>query len=337
MLTRTALVITSISAPNRVLTLYAEESHRHGVDFIVIGDVASPLVFQLPGCDYWSLEAQKKASFRLAGILPERHYARKNIGYLIAMDRGVTVIIETDDDNVPLETFWGERNVLQKAALLEDKGWVNVYRHFTDAPVWPRGFPLEHVQAQALPVTTVDERDIYCPIQQGLANGNPDVDAVYRLVKPLPLQFGNRAPVAFGRGCWSPFNSQNTTWFRDAFPLLYLPSHCSFRMCDIWRSFIALRICWANDWGVLFHGPTVYQERNEHDLLRDFSDEIPGYLNNARICRELGELDIKKGSQSIGENLRRCYRAFITLGLVHEKEMPLLDAWIADMDSIIQR
>ena len=47
-------------------------------------------------------------------------------------------------------------------------------------------------------------------------------------------------------------------------------------MTDIWRSFVAQRIAWTNNWSVLFDEPTVWQERNEHDLMRDFRDEVPG-------------------------------------------------------------
>ena len=155
-----------------------------------------------------------------------------------------------------------------------------MFKFFSDALIWPRGFPLEHIQTSKN-IEDGLEQTIVSPIHQGLADLNPDVDAVYRLVKTLPQSFSQNAPIALGEGSWSPFNSQNTTWFKDAFPLLYIPSYCSFRMCDIWRSFVALRICCANDWPVLFHAATVYQERNEHDLLRDFRDEIEGYLHNS--------------------------------------------------------
>src|SRR6185436_15069807 len=125
------------------------------------------------------------------------------------------------------------------------------------------------------------------PIQQGLADENPDVDAVYRMTSSLPLSFNKRNPIVLDKNAWCPFNSQNTTWFKEAFPLLYLPSYCSFRMTDIWRSFVAQRIAWSCNWSILFHNATVRQERNEHSLIRDFEDEIPGYLNNARICKML--------------------------------------------------
>jgi STELLO glycosyltransferases len=328
---KTALVITSISPPNDVLSLCADGCIKHGVDFIVVGDVKSPSVFNLHGCNFWSIEKQTKLPLKLASILPERHYARKNLGYLLAIERGADVIIETDDDNFPRDTFWNERFHQHKVALIEDVGWVNVYRYFTDSHIWPRGFPLEHFQKPVPPREQLSEKELFCPIQQGLADDNPDVDAIFRLTMTLPQQFNGNASVALGKGSWSPFNSQNTTWFKEAFPLLYIPSYCSFRMCDIWRSFIALRICWANNWGVLFHNPTVFQERNEHDILKDFSDEISGYLNNTLICNELANLEILKGSENLGDNMRKCYFAIVSLGLIQENEMQLLDAWLSDL------
>jgi len=327
---KTSLIITSISGPNPVLASCAEGSRKHDVDFIVVGDTKSPADFHLDNCDFWSIERQRGMSSRLASILPERHYSRKNLGYLVAMKRGAEVILETDDDNFPFDGFWHERALLQRCNMLENGNWVNVYRYFTDAMIWPRGFPLEHLMEQLPSLETLSEQDVYCPIQQGLANDNPDVDAIYRLTRPLPQLFSDTVNIALCKGSWSPFNSQNTTWFREAFPLLYIPSRCSFRMCDIWRRFVALRVCWANGWGVLFHGPAVYQERNEHDLLKDFNDEIPGYLNNAKICKTLEDLDIMPGVNQIAANLIKCYEAFIGLGLIGKDELALLDAWLED-------
>ena len=62
---------------------------------------------------------------------------------------------------------------------------------------------------------------------------------------------------------------------------------------------MAQRISWANGWSVLFHDATVWQERNQHNLLKDFEDEIPGYLNNYKICSELSNLNIKGGKENM--------------------------------------
>lgn len=332
-----ALIITSISAPNQVMLECAEGCSKNDIDFIVVGDTKSPADFSLPGCHYSSIESQRELPFGLAALLPEKHYARKNLGYLLAMERGADIIIETDDDNYPSPSFWSERSATIESYQCLNTGWLNMYRYFSDSVIWPRGFPLEYIKNSLPPINDSSFDSHYCPIQQGLADKNPDVDAIYRLTMELPFDFKQSQPVAIGSGCWSPFNSQNTTWFKDAFLLLYIPSYCSFRMCDIWRSFIAVRICWANNWNVLFHAPTVYQERNEHSLLGDFSDEISGFLNNSNICKELEKLDIASGVENIPEGLIKCYETFINNRLIEKCEIKLLEKWLSDVNNISKR
>jgi hypothetical protein len=329
-----ALVVTSIAPPNDALKALARGCLEQGFDFFVIGDEASPPVFELEGCRFYGLAEQRELSLRFALKCPTKHYARKNIGYLVAMRQSATVIIETDDDNIPVQKFWEERTRRQLVHLVFNAGWVNVYRYFTDANIWPRGLPLDKIQTTIPPLESLSQVEVDCPIQQGLADENPDVDAIYRLALPLPQSFSSGISVALGNNSWSPFNSQNTTWWRDAFPLLYLPAYCSFRMTDIWRSFVAQRIAWANGWSILFHEPTVWQERNEHNLMRDFKDEVPGYLNNSAIGEALGKLSIQPGLDKLNDNLRLCYEELVRMELVGAEELALLEAWIADLEEL---
>ena len=325
------IVITSINAPNSALKAFAQEAPQHGFRLVVIGDTKSPADFALEGCDFYSVERQLSLNSRFAALCPTRHYARKNIGYLLAAREGAEVIRDTDDDNLPRATFWHDEVRRQPVPFAEETGWLNVYRWFSDAVIWPRGLPLDRIHSAMPAFEGLQVVEADCPIQQGLADENPDIDAIYRLVLPLPQNFRTDRRVALGRQAWCPFNSQNTTWFREAFPLLYLPAYCSFRMTDIWRSFVAQRIAWANGWSILFHEPTVWQERNEHNLMRDFEDEVPGYLHNTTIGRELDALPIQAGVENIPANMRLCYRRLCELKLIGEKELPLLDAWLADL------
>jgi STELLO glycosyltransferases len=332
--TPTALVVTSISPPNAILRALASGAVRAGVEFIVIGDTKSPADFALDGCRFLDVSAQLSTGFALAAACPTRHYARKNIGYLVAIRHGAHVIIETDDDNWPADDFFAPRRRQVSARGLRDTGWVNLYRYFSDATIWPRGLPLDAIHGALPPyeLLELDERD--CPIQQGLADENPDVDAVYRLVLPLPQRFRRDRAIAIGRGTWCPFNSQNTAWWPDAFPLLYLPAFCSFRMTDIWRSLVAARIAAENGWWILFHEATVRQERNEHNLMKDFADEVPGYLHNRQIGSVLQSLSLRSGLEHVGDNLRRCYAALIELGVIGSEELALVDAWLSDLRSL---
>lgn len=327
----TFLVITSIAASSHpVLQCYAKEAAAHAMPMIVVGDLKSPAQFDLLGCDFYSVARQQAMSSELAKLLPCNHYARKNLGYLAAMRQGAEIIVETDDDNLPGSDFWQKRRRRTTAHLLTGKGWVNICRYFTDRHIWPRGFALEHIRVCDDAPQLPDEVAVDCPIQQGLADQNPDVDAIYRLTMPLPVDFAPGPNMALGKDSICPFNSQNTTWFKDAFPLLYLPSFCSFRMTDIWRSFVAQRIAWKCGWHVLFHRSTVWQERNDHNLLHDFRDEVPGYLNNGRIVDELRQLRLQAGAEGIADNMLTCYRKLIDMALIDHQELPLVAAWLKD-------
>jgi hypothetical protein len=317
-----------------VLKQYASETKHHGVSFIMIGDTKSPAQFALDGCDFYSVAQQKDLAFNLARDLPYKHYARKNLGYLIAIQNGADIIIETDDDNIPIADFWQPRSRAKQARVLKNTGWTNVYRYFSDINIWPRGFALEELQ-QPLP-SLPEALMLECPVQQGLADDNPDVDAIYRLTQPLPVQFNKFDNVALGDQAICPFNSQNTTWFTEAFALLYLPSFCSFRMTDIWRSFIAQRIGWTCGWSILFHSSTVRQERNDHSLMKDFDEEISGYVNNARIVAALRALSLKEGAEHIPNNLMQCYQELVEIGVIGKEEMTLVQAWLTDISTMVR-
>jgi hypothetical protein len=330
---KTALVITSIANDvHPVLKQYALEAAQNNIPFIVIGDTKSPEQFQLNGCDFYSIDRQILLNYQLVKKLPTRHYARKNIGYLVAIQNGAEVIIETDDDNIPFREFWEPRTATRNATEITNEGWVNVYKYFSKSHIWPRGFALEKILES--PPFLKDITEIYCPIQQGLADDNPDVDAIYRLTLPLPITFNKHHDVALSNGSICPFNSQNTSWFQEAFPLLYLPSYCSFRMTDIWRSYIAQRISWTCGWPILFHGSTVRQERNDHNLMKDFEDEIVGYQNNTQIMDELSKLKLLDGKENMAQNLLNCYERLVELKFIGSDEIPLLHAWLHDLEKI---
>ena len=148
---------------------------------------------------------------------------------------------------------------------------------------------------------TSDAIEINAPIQQGLANGSPDVDAIWRLVLDKPITFRDEPSVYLPPGAWCPFNSQTTWWWPAAYPLLYLPSGCSFRMTDIWRSFIAQRCLWELKTGLVFHAAEVVQARNVHNLVKNFEDEICGYLRNDDIKQCLAETTaLQPGLEAVG-------------------------------------
>jgi hypothetical protein len=105
-------------------------------------------------------------------------------------------------------------------------------------------------------------------------------------------------------------------------------------MTDIWRSFVAQRVCWENEWNVLLHHATVWQERNDHNLTGDFTDEIQGYLYNHVIVQSLKQLTLKPGAENIPENLLICYEQFIRMNLIDKMEIKLIEAWLNDLSNM---
>ena len=329
------IVITTIQAPTASVLSMVQKGLLNGLRTIVAGDRKTPEVSWPAEVEFLGLVEQQRLPYSLATLLPENHYARKNIGYLLAMMHGADVIFDTDDDNAPLPS-WKRRSLRVEARPCAGAGWVNVYKCYTDRQIWPRGFPLQKIRSSDTFPNLGASVACDAPIQQGLANGSPDVDAVWRLALDEEITFRDNDSVYLPAGVWCPFNSQSTWWFPAAYPLLYLPSFVSFRMTDIWRSFIAQRCLWAMGYGVVFHGPEMFQERNPHDLLRDFEQEIPGYLGNSKICALLEGLQLSGKLSDAGQNLCRCYEALIAAGFVPAEEMALVEAWLKDVTACIK-
>ncbi len=330
-------VITTIQEPTPSVLRLAARLEESGASLIVIGDKKGPARFDGVGGRFVPLAEQTALPFTLARLLPTGHYVRKNLGYLLALQSGARRIYETDDDNAPLAA-WSPREIRVDARTVATGGWFNVYRAFTNDPaevIWPRGFPLRHARDPiGSPAAETSSAD--SPIQQELADLAPDVDAAWRLtIANEPFRFaGDRPSIRLAPGTWCPFNSQSTWWFAPAFPLLYLPSTCTFRMTDIWRSFVAQRCLWELNAGVTFHGACVEQERNVHDLMRDFADEVPGYLQNERLAEILTSLRLSPGPDAVSANLLTCYEALVAAGILDDEELPMVRAWIADVQGL---
>jgi len=333
-------IITTIQEPTRSVHVLVDRLVKGGGALVGAGDSKGPQSYMgMPGkpwpVEFLSLSAQQSSRFRLTKNLPTKHYARKNIAYLQAIAAGAPCIYETDDDNnAPIEA-WHPRSEILKAARVIPASvsrWINVYRYFSSDKIWPRGLPLDEIH-RSVPESRMVQESLRAPIQQGLVNGSPDVDAIWRLVMDRPFSFDKEESIYLEPGNWSPFNTQSTWWWPVVYPLLYIPSYCSFRMCDIWKSFVAQRCLWELDMGIVFHAAEVVQERNPHDLMEDFRGEMPGYEGNREICNILSGLPLHGGEEAVAGNLRCCYKSLVEKGFFPAGEMDLVDAWLGDLDA----
>ena len=330
-----SLVITTINSPNQNIRLFSKGCKKNKWNLIIIGDKKTPKTFKLKYGTYFSYEQQLNLKLSFAKICPVNNYARKNIGYLISMKTNKDFIIETDDDNAPKKNYFKEIKLSHNTDEIKNNTWVNIYDLFLKNKkykIWPRGIPLDEIFKNRIKIKKSKSlKNFY--LQQGVAENNPDVDAIFRLIyEKIDVKFKNYK-VSLGRAK-STLNSQNTIWHKSIFELMYLPSTCTMRCTDIWRSIIASNILKKNDLGILIYGTTMYQKRNYHNLMNDFNLELPMYLNSKKFNEILENIKIKKGLSFFSQNLLHIYKILIEKGFFHKRELLYLKSWLKDCNNI---
>ncbi|XP_048258260.1 probable glycosyltransferase STELLO1 isoform X1 [Haliotis rufescens] len=280
------IVLTTISYPTPDVKFLANIT---GWKVVVVGDKKTPRDWEFPNCIYLSLEGQQKLPFETVGYLPLNSYARKTAGYLYAISQGARIVYETDDDNRPqdlLNNFVQERTMW--GLIYKGGPFFNPYRHFGQPTLWPRGYPLSSV-GENVSTEYVLNHWKTPSIQQGVVNGDPDMDAIFRLTRKqthsqLNVTFDDRAPPAIvPAGVFSPFNSQNTLFLYDALWALLIPTTTTFRVSDIWRGYWAQRLLWEMGGNLGFFPPNAFQKRNSHSYLGDAVNEKDLYFQTERL------------------------------------------------------
>jgi len=338
---KAAVVLTTINQPNPKIGKWAEVS---GNKVIVVGDNKTPSDWNHKDCDFISIDDQKKGAFEISKCLLENHYTRKNIGYLYALKNNASMIIDTDDDNFPYEEKWSELMTNETETLyLEDQQeltYKNVYTHFSKSnnPFWPRGFPLNKLTLENS-IITPDEaappnKNNLIGLWQCMVDGDPDIDAIHRLIFKKTPAFVHNRPILFGKNNLCSFNSQNTLWMRkNIFPLLYLPATVSFRFTDILRSYVAQLILNRSEICFGFYPATSYQERNDHNLMADFESETSMYQRTEEIVSTLDTA--VRQNRSISDNLVNAYSSLEKIDVVDSLELQLIDYWLTDITKFI--
>lgn len=336
---KTIAVLTTINQPNKKVGDWFDITKNKT---IVVGDNKTPQDWKHDKCTYYSISDQKKSEFKISCQLPENHYTRKNLAYLFAIKFGASRIIDTDDDNFPDISQWeyllkSEFEIFEHTPS-EKISFKNIYSYFSnsDIPFWPRGFPLNFINLNESNINLTDITNTHTKevgLWQCMVDGDPDIDAIHRLVFKSTPTFKKNGSILMGKDIFCAFNSQNTLWLdSNLFPLLYLPSTVSFRFTDILRGYIAQSVInvSSKNWG-FFHA-TSYQERNDHNLMKDFRSEISMYSNMEEIFQVIYESC--KSTNSIDDNLINCYSSLCKNNFVKNEELKILNSWMIDLNSL---
>ncbi len=278
---RKVIVTTTINPPTTAIELF---DAMPDWELVVIGDLKTPRGYRLDRGYYMEPASQEAYDKDLSDAIGWNCPQRRNFGLLVARERGAGVVALVDDDNIPL-AGWGQD------LLLDREIPVNFYE--TDLPafdpvgatnhaeLWHRGYPLELVGRREY--NACSPKKVRPDVQADLWNGDPDVDAVCRMIHAPHCQFGDDFfPMAANKP--GPFNSQNTFLSGKVLPEYFLLPGIG-RMDDIWASFQVQ----AKGFSVVYSKASVFQARNHHDAVEDMRQEYLGYENNLRIIEGLAE------------------------------------------------
>ena len=272
------IATTTINKPTKALKLFAANKN---CKLIVALDKKSKN-FDLKNTIVLSTKYQEKKWPKLSKLVGWNCIQRRNFAILEAFERGAETIALIDDDNIPYTNWFKNIFIHNKIRCKEVKTNKIIFDpvgYTNHKNLWHRGLPLELVNNRKY---KIGKKYLIKPdIQANFWNGDPDIDAVCRMIFKPECTFKKKLFPFFSKKI-SPFNSQNTLLHRKVIKDYFLFPHIG-RMDDIWAAFYVT----AKKYKVIYNEPTVYQQRNVHNLIKDFKDEYIGYTNSLKLVEDL--------------------------------------------------
>jgi len=220
-------------------------------------------------------------------------------------------------------------------------------------PSWPRGLPLELIKKKDYSSTLTD---VQVPIErvgviQALANGDPDVDAIYRLTQPIPFSFPQRTadsknirpippdvnaqsegevilPLLVPAHTYAPYNAQATLHMYPALWSLLLPVTVHGRVSDIWRGYLAQKLFRDVGLELLFSSPLVRQDRNVHNYIGDLESEGPLYARAHVLVAQLNDLQLKNSIHNFAGRMEELWVWAYERDYLQLQDVVLCQTWI---------
>jgi hypothetical protein len=299
---------------------------------------------------FFSVEEQKKwiglgnQVGKLVSITPENHFGRKNLGFLYATLRGAKFIFDFDDDNFVNKDAEGRLvPLIPNESRVENVTFVSTKKKvFNHHPLmgasidesWARGLPLGEIldkdnRGQVLSKgNVVDMSNV--GVIQFCADENPDIDAIHRFVKPLPMNFAkDRQPVMVPSDAFSPYNAQATVHTAPAFFATLLPVTVKGRVSDIWRSYFGQALFQNLNLRVIFAPPSVTQIRNEHNYYGDMDAERDLYFKGEKLVEFLSGWT--NSATSIPERMEQLYIELYERGYIELLDVEMVQFWLGSL------
>ena len=200
------IATTTINRPTKALKLFAKNKN---CKLIVALDKKSKR-FNLKNSVVLSTKYQEKKWPKLSKLIGWNCIQRRNFAILEAYNRGAEIIALIDDDNIPYKNWFKNIYVDKKInckEILTNKKIFDPVGYTNHSNLWHRGLPLELVNNRKY---KIGKKNLIRPdIQANFWNGDPDIDAVCRMIFKPECNFKKSLFPFFSKKI-SPFNSQNT-------------------------------------------------------------------------------------------------------------------------------
>lgn len=292
---------------------------------------------QIPNSAYYGVDDQKQLGYACSELIGWNSIQRRSIGLLEALKWGADVIVYWDDDNLMLDNeyfwnftkhWWAKEHDKNRWYMNEKEtwrspyfngllasspsGWFDVGHLLTadyEASRYPehRGFP--HTKRAAPRFESITDARI--GVAAGICLGDPDVGAVERIANSPTVhnvsELLHAGVVTDPRHTTTVFNSQNTAFLRELAPAMFMIPGVG-RYDDILASLVTQRVMREKNLHVHFGQPFVWQQRNQHDLIKDLKAEIFGMEKIEQFGEYLNRLVLR--SSTVVEQVREILTGF---------------------------
>jgi hypothetical protein len=226
----------------------------------------------------------------LKDIIPYDSDNRRNIGFLMALEKGCEVLISLDDDNYCI----GGKSVFEDYAIVakdrvsltcvhSSNGWFNACDLLEIDPeveLFHRGFPYnKRTEEKSISST---EEDVAIRLNEGLWLSAPDLDAISWLTVPAAKAKRLKGEsVVLGQETWAPINTQNTSLAREVIVAYYnIPMEYSImgltlgQYGDIFSGYFCQSCIKYLKHSVRIGTPVASHRRNAHNYMQDLAKQL---------------------------------------------------------------
>lgn len=247
---------------------------------------------------------------KYVSVIPEKCHAETSFGFLIAYEKQPDLVVELDDDVLPVQGYDLMENHV--GSLFHDDGvtvdstskWYNTLENMklnVDSPIFPRGHPFAlETRKENYEWTDLGGR---CVLNMGLWTGNLDLDALTILYYgglngkcDVTSDSCKRPKVIVGKGAYSAVCSMNASFATQIIPAFYqLYMNCMGvdRFDDIWSGIFLKTIADHLGHKTCLGKPLVQHDKRPRNVFGDLRKELDGIIINESLWKIFDPLSIE--------------------------------------------